>query len=344
MKKIIFRVDASPEIGAGHFMRCIALSQSFVDIGIKPVFLTQTTNQFLLDKAIDDGIKIIRIEMDSNLAKDAFYVNEVARETGAEWIILDGYDFITTEYQSNVKKSGKKVLCIDDLAEEFFTCDAVINQNIGAEMFNYSCEPQTKLFLGTKYLLIKREFKKLTNRKRTIPEQAKNILVTLGGEGSYVSEGIEKIINAINLLPYSDLHAKVLIGSKFNDINYTNTLKRHTKIKIDLLPFVSDMYKLMDWADVVVTAAGSTIWELMLTHSPMLVFTIVDNQKYVEKHLKEYECSKIMGWIQSSNIEEIAIKAGEIIGSKKLRSQYSSKCEEIVRCNFNFFNPNLIDI
>jgi len=33
MESLIFRVDASPDIGTGHLMRCMALGQTWKDAG-----------------------------------------------------------------------------------------------------------------------------------------------------------------------------------------------------------------------------------------------------------------------------------------------------------------------
>ncbi len=44
--KIAFRVDASPEIGIGHLMRCLALSEELIRRGHACVILSKIDNRF----------------------------------------------------------------------------------------------------------------------------------------------------------------------------------------------------------------------------------------------------------------------------------------------------------
>jgi UDP-2,4-diacetamido-2,4,6-trideoxy-beta-L-altropyranose hydrolase len=45
----VFSVDASSEIGTGHVLRCLALSQALREQGGDVTFVTRTTNAILLD-------------------------------------------------------------------------------------------------------------------------------------------------------------------------------------------------------------------------------------------------------------------------------------------------------
>ena len=52
---------------------------------------------------------------------------------------------------------GYPLLVIDDYAhQDYYHCDMILNQNAGAERFNYRTKANTKLLLGTDYVLAER--------------------------------------------------------------------------------------------------------------------------------------------------------------------------------------------
>lgn len=342
LKNILFRVDASPEIGAGHFMRCLALAQQLQDQGTIPIFLTKTNIRYLLDRAEYENIEIIQVNKTCNTIEDSLLVKEIAEQKGTHWVILDGYNFLSKEYQKIVIGNSRKVLCIDDLAENHFICDAVINQNIGAEKLKYSCEPHTKLFLGTRYLLVKREFRNLQNWQRPIHKKAKNILVTMGGSLGSSSDAMLKIVKAINSLQDSTLYVKIILETNFQYLSNIYSLISQSNSNFEILPFTPDMLSLMKWADLVITAAGSTVWELILTYAPMMILNIADNQRIVYKFLRHYNCAKMLGWVKNISTDEVARNIIELMDSKESRYQFSSECRILVKNEFDFFDPKLI--
>src|SRR4030095_2375161 len=89
------------------------------------------------------------------------YEEEAAEWTsglkGDEIVVLDGYNFKTT-YQQQIKSKGCKLVCIDDIHAYHFVADVVINHAPGIDAKQYSCEAYTQLYLGTKYVLLKKIF------------------------------------------------------------------------------------------------------------------------------------------------------------------------------------------
>jgi len=342
VKNVLFRVDATPEIGAGHLIRCLALAQKLLKSGINPIFMTRTKKRFLLERIKQENIEICCVNKEINSIEDSILLNEIADRKNAYWVVLDGYSFLNQEYQEAVIKNGKKLLCIDDLAENHFVCDAVINQNIFAKKLKYSCESFTKLFLGTKYLLVEDEFRELINWERPISTKAKNILVTLGASSTYTTKVMLKICKAINLLKDSSLHVKVIQGFNFISPTELNILKAQNNSTIEFLPFQYDILNLMKWADIVITAAGSNLWKTILTYAPMMIFLVAENQRIIDDCLKEYNLALVMGWAENVSTNQISSDLQDLINSNVKRNELSSRCKTIVRKEFNIFDPKLI--
>lgn len=301
--KFLIRADASNEIGSGHVMRCVALGQQLIDRKHDVYFLTKTNNELILNKLEKEKFRVIKVKEKTNLTNDVIYTVKNAIQNKIDWIILDGYQF-TTDYQKKIKSNSFKFLCIDDLAEKHFVSDIVLNQNLNADkIFNYSCEPYTKLLLGTKYILLRREFLKERNWRKEFNKNCKNVLITMGG--SDPQNNTEKILSAINNIE-KKLNIKIVLGADYNSFERIKTLSRSSKHQIEQFMNIKNMVPIMKWADLAITSAGSTVWELAYLQTPIITGIIADNQKFVAQQLEDEKFAENLGWIR--NTEEIDIK------------------------------------
>ncbi len=207
---LVFRVDASSEMGIGHVMRCLALAQAWQDIEGQSIFVMSTGFPALETRLKSEGMNVVYVSAKPGSNDDAFQTTKLSREMNTRWVIVDGYHF-TANYQKIIKDSGLNLLFIDDHGHaDHYYADIVLNQNIHAESLFYRCEPYTQLFLGPEYVLLRREFLKWRGWARSIPEVARCILVTLGGGDS---ENVTlKVIQALRKMNQSDMEVTVLIG------------------------------------------------------------------------------------------------------------------------------------
>ena len=60
--KVVFRVDASLEIGTGHVMRCLTLAQVLKDNGASVDFICREHEGNLIDKIRLSGFNVYELE------------------------------------------------------------------------------------------------------------------------------------------------------------------------------------------------------------------------------------------------------------------------------------------
>ena len=217
-------------------------------------------------------------------AADAAATLALARRLGASWIVVDGYQF-GPDYQQWIKDGGARLLLLDDNGDAApYAADIVLNQNLHAREELYADRaPQTQLLLGPRYALLRREFWPWRGRQRESPRTATKILVTLGG--SDPDNVTQKVIDALALVPVTDLEAVVVVGGSNPHREQLAQAAERTAGRVRLQSNVTDMPALMAWADVAISAGGSTCWELAFMGLPSLLVILADNQRLVVEEM-----------------------------------------------------------
>ena len=158
---LLIRADAAPAMGTGHVMRCLALAQAAKVRGI-PVRLVGRVNvRWVRERLRTEGVAFTALEgevPEKEAPEDLFgqpsdnFSNEVEGVT--PWVVLDGYHF-GLDCQKAVRAAGYKLLVIDDYCHlPEYSCDILLNQNIGAEKFAYTGDIGAKL-LGPEFALLR---------------------------------------------------------------------------------------------------------------------------------------------------------------------------------------------
>ncbi len=326
---LFIRADAGSHIGTGHLMRCLALAQAWKGAGGKVVFITACRNEGLLRRIREEEIEVHLLSLSYPDPGDwEVTKNVLARHPGA-WVVLDGYHFNET-YQKRIKDAGNRLLVIDDMVHlKHYYADIVLNQNLHAEDLHYSCEPYyTKLLLGTKYVLLRREFLAWRDWKREIPKVARRVLVTLGGSdpGNYTL----KVIQALQKLDISGLEAIVVIGASNPHADVLKKALGQSCIPIRLIQSAKNMPELMAWADVAIAAGGTTCWELAFMGVPSLVLILAENQRLIAEGLDQAGAAVNLGWHKDLSSSEIENALLSLISDKPKRAEVAQRAQALV--------------
>jgi spore coat polysaccharide biosynthesis predicted glycosyltransferase SpsG len=301
--KLFIRADVTTAIGIGHIMRCIALAQAWQEKGGSVTFLSHCENEVLRQQILREGFGLISIDRPHPAPEDlkqAISLLQDSRSDGDNlWFVLDGYHF-GPEY----------------------------NQNLNAEQLIYSCEPYTRLLLGTRYGLLRSEFLSWIDYKREIPEVAQKLLVTLGGADP--SNQTLTIVRAIQQLELERLETIVLIGPANPYVQTLQSVIKQSKFPIQLISNPDNIPELMAWADLAISASGSTVMEMLFMGLPALVIILAENQKTVAEALAETDVAVNLGWYQDLSAAQIAREMTELVEATDVRSEMSQRGRHLV--------------
>jgi UDP-2,4-diacetamido-2,4,6-trideoxy-beta-L-altropyranose hydrolase len=325
---LIIRTDAGGRIGLGHLMRCLALAEAWQDRGGQALFITACESDRLRQRLVQEGFELIPGERVHPDPHDWALMSEVLQEHPRSWVVLDGYH-LDSSYQRRVKEAGHPLLAVDDMAHlEHYWADVILNQNLHATTLRYDAEPNAQFLLGIRYSLLRREFVRWRSWRKEIPGVAHRVLITLGG--SDADNATLMVVSALAAVEADTLEAVVVVGADSPHYEALQAAACGSRHAIRLLRNVTDMSQLMAWADIAISAAGITVYELANLGVPMCLVAIAGNQEANARLLDLAGAARGLGSLRDLTPRRIAAAISLLIRSKPDRDSMSARGRELV--------------
>ncbi len=306
--QVVIRADAGPLVGLGHVMRMIALAQALQDRGAAVVFVVLSCPEALIARLGAEGFRVEQLtDCQSGSTDDAQRTVAIATALNARWIILDGYAF-GSDFQLVCTDSCARVLCVDDCHySDRWHAAALLNQNLHAlsERHTYSLiAPDAGLWLGPRFALMRREFWRAPRLTVDRDGHARRVLVSMGGADGPNATAL--ILEALALLRDQQPRVSVLVGISNSHRVQLEALCGQYGSRFEIIDGVTDMASLLEQVDAVITAGGSTCWEVLWARKPAAVLVIADNQQPIADSLQEQGLMFSLGRIGDATALELA--------------------------------------
>lgn len=292
-KKVALRVDASSQIGTGHFMRCLTLADALRESGARTRFVSRHLPEHLRSKLAEKGHEFVLLDTVSNVtalddlahaswlgvsqAQDAADCIQALSKQKWDWLIVDHYA-LDSRWESILRQSARKVLVIDDISDRRHDCDVLLDQNVYADMesrYAGKVSAHCKQLLGPRYALLRNEFGKLHEQVKLRSGPVKRVLVFFGGvdADNYTGHAVE----ALAQLRLPEVHVDVVIGAQ-------HPSRQQIEMECAQYGFechmqTDKMAELMAAADLAIGAGGAATWERCCLGLPTLALCTADNQQ-----------------------------------------------------------------
>jgi UDP-2,4-diacetamido-2,4,6-trideoxy-beta-L-altropyranose hydrolase len=327
-KMLLVRGDASVTMGTGHVMRCLALAQAWQDAGGHVTFVMAVSTSAIGERLRSEGAKLVRIEGAPGSNVDGEALLALARTNNAAWVIVDGYEF-GEGYQRALKNEGLKVLLIDDNGRSGrYAADVVLNQNLHArhDLYN-NRETYTRLLLGTKYALLRREFVSAISPRKISPVGSR-LLVSMGG--SDPDNVTLRVLDAIEQVAVADLDVTIVAGGSNPHQTSVAGAAARSKHSCHILNNVANMQELIAWADLAISAAGSVCWEYCALGLPALLVAVAENQIANAEALDAAGAARLLAGGSRFSIGEMTQRITHLVNSAPERQALSQTARILV--------------
>ncbi|HEY8158149.1 MAG TPA: UDP-2,4-diacetamido-2,4,6-trideoxy-beta-L-altropyranose hydrolase [Methylobacter sp.] len=332
LPKIAFRVDASIQIGTGHFMRCLTLADELTQRGAQIRFVSRYLPEYLANLLAAKGYELAMLDSAENDAdldelahahwlgcsqeEDAKDSIKALSDRVWDWLIVDHYA-LDYRWEAKLREVTRNILAIDDIADRRHDCDILIDQNYYADMstrYAGKIPDHCLLLLGPHYALLREEFRQLREQVKPRKGAVQRILIFFGGmdADNYTGRAIQSLID----MDLADTHVDVVIGAQHpcrKEIEAA-CLSHHFTCHVQ----TNRMAELMAAADLSIGAGGGATWERCCLGLPAIAICTAENQRkqiadaasegFMYTPDLDYEFDRIIGRHISSLIENSCLR------------------------------------
>jgi len=276
---LVVRADASPAMGGGHVMRCLALAEAWRSAGGRALFLSHCQLPHVLGRLQSAGFPVAPLDEPSACATDvrrdiARALADSSYSADDTWVALDGYHF-APECAAAISSLGCRVLLLDDGPRwSDYRADAILNANPAAPRLRYPVNTEALLLLGSRWALLRPEFQTAAADRPARP--ARRLLLTSGAaDAAGFLRHMLQLLGMIGLPDNAELRAIVPPDVALAEIR---DLTSQLPCEVECHTNVAEMQSMMAWADLALAAAGGTCLEMASQGLPMLVTSVAENQ------------------------------------------------------------------
>jgi UDP-2,4-diacetamido-2,4,6-trideoxy-beta-L-altropyranose hydrolase len=307
MIRVGFRADASEKIGVGHLMRCQAFAQSLTLHGVDSIFFTRSSSLSLIYQRFDWLGQVVLIPDDLSIEQEVGWIAEQQQVLQLNAIVLDGYHF-NAAYRHLLRACICPLVVYDDLNNsDFLNADMVINCSDVAKDLGYEATAaEAILCLGANYRLLRKEFNQLAH----VPFSQRNVLTLVMG-GSDAFNLTLPILKELEQRQARQIHLRVITGALYPHLVELKSFLQHSKLNVQHEHNCQNMASMFSSSRLVVSAAGSSQYEILACQAPALLLVVADNQLPASLFAEQ------QGWCQIQDLTDsidIASVVDKVLG------------------------------
>jgi spore coat polysaccharide biosynthesis protein SpsF len=321
--KIVFRCDASPDVGLGHIIRCLAVAKELQKQN-HIIFATikDGTNSHIKDKNLEMFFKE-RNETEENFLK------RLCSMLYPEVMVIDKKYLYSSAFINNLKQNTNKIIMIDNICEGLSECDEIVFPNAHLDksfLKKYLSEKQiNQVKTGLEYVILRGEILALKDKITNNFHNPPNIVVTTGGTDP---EGV--LLKLIPWLKEMKLKANILIliGQAFKYKNGLEKLIINLPDNFQVLPY--SMKELLK-ADIVICTFGISIYEMIYLQIPTICISHSRENARSAKILEErYGVIKDVGFVENVNQQVLFPAINNLLKDKTHYKNIIKKCSNLI--------------
>lgn len=279
-------------------MRCLALARALVRDGAAVSFLSRADAGDFMRPMHAAGVPIQWIAAPPRLdpEADAAACAALLCQDPVDWLILDRHG-LGAHWQRRLRPWAKQILVIDDLADTVHHCDLLLNPNLPISPADYQglVPLRCQLLLGPEYALLGRDYFRCAPRR--CDGRVRRLLVSFGGsDPAGASRLALHALAELSADGQLDAVERILLVAGPGNPAWPELRELSRCVaNLRVVRSVRAMAAQLQAADLVIGAAGGSLWERCWLGVPALVLALVPHQEPVAEALASRGAIRYLG-------------------------------------------------
>ncbi len=270
--QVVFRCDASPTIGGGHVMRCLALAETMGETGWDVTFASRPSTVATLPMLAQTGYALRHVT-----AAITDEPGELTRllPDGCDLLVVDNYGWDAT-CERACRGWAQSILVLDDVTGRNHDCDVLLDSAAANKLLYSNRVPGEAVVLtGPRHALVRRAFvrQRAAAMARRRGEPVRSVLVSFGATDPFNAAAI-----ALDALAEILPEALVTVALS-SHAPHLEALRQRAGRRVRFALDVTDMASLLATADLAIGAAGGMAFERAALGLASVIVIVADNQR-----------------------------------------------------------------
>jgi UDP-2,4-diacetamido-2,4,6-trideoxy-beta-L-altropyranose hydrolase len=318
--KIIFRADASLQIGTGHVIRCLTLAKALRDRGAVCTFVCREHEGNLIEKILQERFECIPLIQSSQITymqdadgphlahdgwlgeswqNDAEQTIRVLDGEKVDWLVVDHYA-LDIRWEEMFRPYVKKIMVIDDLADRQHDCDLFLDQTYGSSSARYSglVPINSKQYYGPAFAMLNLVYAEKRAHLPMRNGQVRRALIYFGG-GADLENLTGMALKAFMAPKLASIQLDIVVGTAYA---HQQSLKEALILRDNATMHqqLPNLAELMAKVDLAIGAGGATTWERCCLGLPSVLVVSALNQIKIGEAISN--CGAGIVLYQSNNL------------------------------------------
>jgi spore coat polysaccharide biosynthesis protein SpsF len=320
---MLFRCDASTEIGFGHLVRCLALADEIHQLSGARVGFALREGTLGSDLVARHGYEVFHMPKEASYS---VWLRETMRMLNAKILVVDVRDDTSCQQLTEARGEDGMIVLLDDLSDRRFAADLAfyppVPQVMRADWAKFSGER----LVGWEWILLRSQFTKpLPPRETSTPRSLTrplSILIAMGG-----SDPAGLTLKAVQVLDRleQDFESAIVLGSAFCHRASLQSFLARARRRFTVRDNVSEMRDAMAKADLAICSFGMTAYELAATGVPAIYACLTKDHEESASALVAAGAGMSVGVDDANTEARLSVAIEQLLRDASLRERMASR-------------------